>query len=284
VLFLTKPIIGIVEGLDPGNIGRQIANTHTIFNIANVFIQLPFSFMLVKIAMWLIPDKGEEAENKVTLYLDHRILETPTIALNSTIKETLHMAYVVKEAFETAMKGLLGSDEKLANKTLELEEVINTLETDITDYLVLLSNKEIGEDERVIVDSLFNNVNDIERVGDHAEDIAQLTLHSISKRLTYSGDAKAELIEMYERTLSTFELAIEAMETGKKEAAYKAISLEGEIDELEKKCRRGHIHRLNNQECTTESGITYLEVVSNLERISDLSAKIARVVVEVGMV
>jgi len=279
---LTRPIMYLVESWDPGDIGRQIANTHTLFNVINVLVQLPFSFILVKIAMFIIPDKGDEDTSKATLYIDSRILETPSIALNSAIREAIHMCYVVRESFEASMRGYFNSDINDVNKTFTLEKKINTLEKDITNYLVALSNKQVGEEERVIIDALFNNINDIERIGDHVDNIAELTQLGIERRLSFTGVANDELTELYKRTLTTFDLAVEAYETGKSEPAYKAISIEGEIDELEATCRRGHIQRLHAQECTTEAGIIYLDIVGNLERISDLSAKLARVIVEVG--
>jgi phosphate:Na+ symporter len=287
VLFLTlltAPIKHFVELLTPGDIGKQIANTHTLFNVMNVLIQLPFSFLLVKIALLVIPDKGDEAIQKSTLYIDSRILGTPSIALNSAIREAIHMCYVVKDSFVASMNGFFNSDVNLVKKTYELEKVINTLEREITDYLVALSNKQVGDEERVIIDALFNNINDIERIGDHVENIAELTESAINNRLNFTGGANEELQELYKRTLLTFEYAIEAYETGKTEPAVKAISMEGEIDELEESCRRGHITRLNSQQCTTEAGIIYLDIVGNLERISDLAAKLARVNLEVGPV
>lgn len=287
VLFmtlLTIPIKHLVVSMNPDDIGRQIANTHTLFNLINVLIQLPFSFVLVKIAMLIIPDRGDEKSSKATLYIDNRILETPSIALNSAVREAIHMCYVVRESFETAMNGYFNFDLAEVKKANELEKTINTLEKDITDYLVALSNKQIGEEERIIIDALFNNINDIERIGDHVDNIAELTELGIERKLNFTDDANEELSEMYKRTLMTLELAIEAYETGKKEPAYKAISLEGEIDELEAICRKGHINRLNTQACTTEAGIIYLDIVGNLERISDLSAKLAKVIVEIGPV
>lgn len=282
--LLTIPIKHLVVSIDPTDIGRQIANTHTLFNLINVLIQLPFSFVLVKIAMFLIPDRGDEKSSKATLYIDNRILETPSIALNSAVREAIHMCYVVRESFETAMNGFFNSDITAVKKANDLEKTINTLEKEITDYLVALSNKQIGEDERIIIDALFNNINDIERIGDHIDNIAELTELGIDRKLNFTDDANEELSDMYKRTLNSLELAIEAYETGKTEPAYKAISLEGEIDELEAICRKGHIHRLNTQACTTEAGIIYLDIVGNLERISDLSAKLAKVIVEIGPV
>jgi phosphate:Na+ symporter len=232
--------------------------------------------------MFIIPDKGDEVPAKETLYIDNRILETPSIALNSAIRETIHMCHVVSESFEASQNAFYHTDEPSIKKTYRLEETINTLEKEITDYLVALSNKQIGEEERIIIDALFNNINDIERIGDHINNIAEIVELGIAKKISYSDLANDELADLYTRTKASLSFAFEAFETSKTEPAYKAISLEGEIDELEAICRKGHIQRLNSQTCTTEAGIIYLDIVANLERISDLSAKLAKVVVELS--
>lgn len=279
MLFLTKPIMHFVQIWDPTDIGRQIANTHSMFNILNVIIQLPFSFVLVKIAMFIIPERGEE-KVKLTKYLDYRILETPTIAMSTAIKETIHMGNVVKESVQKAMNALIHDSDEDADSVIELEVKIDLIDKEITEYLVALSNKQIGDDDRIIVDGLFNCVNDIERIGDKAENIAWISKDLRDKRIIFTEDAKEELIDLYDKAMMSFNTAIHAMESNSKDMAYQVIELEAKIDEIEKRCRKGHILRLNRQECTPESGIIFLDIVNDLERISDLAAKLAKVVIE----
>lgn len=280
MLVLTVPIKHLVVNMDPTDVPRQIANAHTLFNLINVVIQLPFAFVLIKIATWLVPDGKDGDADKVTKYIDDRILETPSIALNSAIKETLHMANFAKESFVESMSALFTGKEEHVYKTFEIEKTVNILEKSITDYLVKLSNKEITEDARIKVDGLFNAINDIERIGDHADNIAELSLDAIEKRITFSSDAIAELKEMYEYALDAFKISLESLRELNRDKALVVIKYEEKVDHLEKVCRKHHIERLNRNECTSESGIIFNDIISNIERVSDLSANIARLVID----
>lgn len=280
MLILTVPIQHLVVSIDPNNVPRQIANAHTFFNLINVVVQLPFAFVLIKIATWVIPDGKEDEQEKTTKYIDERILETPSIALNSAIKETLHMGKIAKNSFAESMAALFENKEEHVYNTFEIEKTINILEKSITEYLVKLSNKEITENNRIKVDGLFNAVNDIERIGDHADNIAELSLVAIEKRITFSTDAMAELKEMYEYALDAFKLSLEALKELNRDKALVVIKYEEKVDHLEKVCRKHHIDRLNRNECNSEAGIIFNDIISNIERVSDLSANVARLVLD----
>ena len=280
MLVLTVPIQHLVVTFDPNDVPRQIANAHTLFNLINVVVQLPFSFVLIKIATWVVPDGKEDEAVKVTKYIDERILETPSIALNSAIKETLHMGNVARESFVESMSALFENKEEHVYKTFEIEKTVNALEKAITEYLVKLSNREITELSRIKVDGLFNAVNDIERIGDHADNIAELSLDAIEKRIKFTDDAMAELKEMYEYALDAFKLTLESLRELNRDKALVVIKYEEKVDHLERVCRKHHIDRLNRNECNSEAGIIFNDIISNIERVSDLSANIARLVLD----
>ncbi|SCZ78862.1 Na/Pi cotransporter family protein [Acidaminobacter hydrogenoformans] len=278
IVVLTKPIAYVVTQLDPNDVGRQIANAHTMFNLINVAVQFPFAMFLIKIAMKIIPDTGAAERETVTKYLDERILETPSIALRNTIREQLHMANVSYKALSNAMDGFLENDLGKIKETFVLEKEINKLEKAITEYLVKLSNRKLSNYDRKVVDGLFNNINDIERIGDHADNIAELVTDALEKGLPFSEESKKELQNLYEQSALAFSKAMEAIVTGNRETIQQVFDIENDVDKLEKICRRGHIDRLNKNDCNPESGIIFLDVVSNLERVSDLSANLAKVV------
>lgn len=280
MIVLTAPIQYLVVKFNPTDVPRQIANAHTLFNLINVVIQLPFSFVLIKIAMWVIPEGKDDEAAKTTKYIDDRILETPSIALNSAIKETLHMGNVSRESFVESMTALFENKEEHVYKTFEIEKTVNILEKRITEYLVKLSNREITESARIKVDGLFNAVNDIERIGDHADNIAELSLDAIEKRIKFSDDAMAELKEMYEYALDAFKLTLESLRELNRDKALIVIKYEEKVDHLERVCRKHHIDRLNRNECNSEAGIIFNDIISNIERVSDLSANIARLVLD----
>jgi len=280
VLLLTKPITAIVTAIDPTDVARQIANAHTIFNLTNVVIQFPFAFILIKIAMWLIPDKGEKAEEKLTRFIDDRILETPTIAIKSVINEAINMGNIANESLTFAMSGLFENQPSNAQQTFELEKKVNKLERLITDFLVKLSNKDINDSDRIYIDGLFNSINDIERIGDHADNIAELIVTMSDNRIVFSDHSRETLATMYRKTKNTFELALQVMDKPTQSIIDEVIALEIEMDDLQREARKGHFERLHTHECTPESGVYYLEIVNNLERISDLSNNLVRVVSE----
>lgn len=278
MVLLSGPIQHFVTLWDPTDVPRQIANAHSMFNLINVVVQLPFAFVLIKIATWLVPDGKEEEELRVTKYLDDRILETPSIAFNNTVRETLRMGKRSQQSFEASMQAFFNHDEVFAQKTFEMEKTINQLERYITEYLVKLSNTEITETNRIRVDGLFNAVNDIERIGDHADNIAELAVLAVESGIRFSGDAHTELRDMYENANKALILSLESLKELNRDKAIEVIQLEEKVDHQERACRKNHIARLHRSECTSEAGIIYNDVISNIERVSDLSANIARIV------
>ena len=281
VFILKKPVLHLVTSLTPGDAARQIANAHTLFNITNMMIQLPFAGLLVYIAKKLIPEKEDEKENSVGVkYLDDRILETPSIALGQTIKEVLHMGQLAKESYEKSMEAFFKKEEKIAHQVFKLESSINHLEREIATYLIKLSNASISASQHEMVDGLFNTINDIERVGDHADNLAELAIYRIENRLQFSDEAIKELEIMHDRVLKSYDQALLALRTGDTNISKRVIEREGEIDHMEKSLRASHIARLNKQQCSASAGVIFLDIISNLERIGDHATKIAFAVID----
>ena len=279
-LILNRPIMMVVTSIDPTNIARQIANAHTLFNITNVIIQFPFAGLIVKIAERVIPEKPEELELKTTSFIDLRMLNTPSIALKNTIKECLHMGNKAKYSLENSMIALIDKDRDAAFRTFDTEKEINQLERDILEYLIQLSNAAISGEDRAIVDELFNTINDIERVGDHADNIAELSMYFIEKDLTFSEESIKDINTMYEKVMKTYEMSLQSMREGSSELALKVVKMEEQVDIIERSCRSDHIYRLNNSMCNPEAGIIFLDLLSNLERISDHASNIAKAVID----
>ena len=283
MIFLTKPITMIVTSLDPNDVSRQIANSHTLFNIINVIVLLPFSKLIVKLTMKLVPEKEDEIEDKKTIkFIDERMIETPSIALSNTVKETLRMGDKAKKALINSMDGLFEKSPKKIKKSFEEEKVVNVLQKTILNYLLKLSKASLNNDSRESVDALFNTVNDIERIGDHAENIAELAEIVIEKDLNLSKEATDELIQMYTKVVDTYSYALQAMESNDIDLACKVIKMEEQVDMMEKSCRENHMRRLGNNLCTIDNGVVYLDIISNLERISDHSVNIAQQVIKTG--
>ncbi|EJX2681929.1 Na/Pi cotransporter family protein [Clostridioides difficile] len=282
LIFLNKPVVSMVTSWDPSNVARQIANTHTLFNIISVLILLPFTNLIIKLAIKLVPDRAgdiDEDETKTIKYIDDRMIETPSIALANTIKEALRMGEKAKESLNASMEALVEHSTEKIDKTYRRERLINDLQKAILNYLLKLSKAPLDDDSREVVDTLFNTVNDIERIGDHAKNIAELSQVAIDSNISFSKEGQSELDVMYNRVVSAYTYALESMRTDNVDLACKVIKIEEQVDIMEKSCRANHMYRLNNNLCSIENGVIYLDVISNLERISDHAVNIAQQVI-----
>ena len=280
MFILSKPIVAIVTAIDPTDAARQIANAHTLFNILNVIVLLPFNKLIVKLALKLVPEtKGEQDDDKVVKYIDDRMIETPSIALANIIKETLRMGEKSKESLNAAMDGIVDKSKEKIELSFKREKLINELQKSILNYLLKLSKASLNEDSRETVDALFNTVNDIERIGDHAENIAELAKDIVDLEISFSDVGIGELKDIYNKFVSTYTYALEAMRKSNVELACKVIKMEEQVDMMEKSCRANHMNRLNSSSCSIESGVIYLDIISNLERVSDHAVNIAQQVI-----
>ena len=276
IIVLSKPIIALVTSIDPTNVPRQIANAHTLFNVVNVIVLLPFSTYLVKLATKLVPyTEDEDLENiHTTKFLDERILETPSIALSNTVDEVIRMASRSTRALNSAYDAVKTFSHERREKTFEYERMINTLQLDITNYLFALSNRNLSDIERIKADVLFHIVNDIERVGDHADNIAEISQFMEDKKVIFTEDARKELDTIFELASENFYDSITALKTSDFELAATITEREREINILEQNARNSHMARLHAGTCSVEAGIYFLDIISNLERISDHSINI----------
>lgn len=277
LIYLT-PMTSLIVKLSPGNIERQIANAHSLFNIINVLIQLPFAGFIVLAVKRLIP--GDVEETVGPKYLDDRIIETPSIAVGQASKEVLRMGRVVQVNLRTAIEGFVKKDEKLIKKVFAEEKKINEMERDITQYLIKLSGEPLSDEESITVSTLFHTINDLERVGDHADNLAELAQYSVDHKLKFTDKAMKELDLMFNKVEESYKEALWTFKTANAETARRVIAFEKDIDLLEKQYRANHIKRLNEDTCQTSSGIVFLDIISNLERIADHSSNIAISILE----
>ncbi|MFV0466108.1 MAG: Na/Pi cotransporter family protein [Lachnospiraceae bacterium] len=281
IVVLSRPITYLVTSWNPDDVARQIANAHTLFNFTNVIIQFPFAPLLIKIAMFLVPDKGDEGTKVLTHYIDDRILETPNIALHNTNLETINMGIRAKDSFVITMTSLLEHKYSDAAKAVKIEGEINSLEKQITEYLVKLSGCDLMEQDRKNVDGLFNAVNDIERIGDHCDNICEIINTLDEYDITLPENSINSLRTMYKVCYETLDVALQVIEKPDQDKIQLVMNLEYEMDVLKRDTRKDYFARLHSGECDTETGVYYLEIVNNLERISDLSCNLVKMVVEV---
>lgn len=270
--------LAFVQAISPeGDIARQIANAHTSFNVINTMLFLPFISLFVKLITNLVPGR-EQVVAKGPIYLDDRMLNSPALALSLARKEIIRMARLAQKNVCDAMEGFFNKDKKLLDSVLDRENVIDDLEKEIYVYLAKIAQKGLTSSLARRHTGLMHVVNDIERVGDHAENIAQMAFSRIEDNLPFTEQALAELSNMKEVVSTAFANAIEALQNNDPEKAKFVIQEEKRIDIMVRDLRKSHINRLNCGKCFPGAGVVFLDIISNLERVGDHSNNIGQVV------
>lgn len=267
ILPIVNPFIDFIQNMG-GTVARQVANAHTIFNVTVTIIIFPFAGLLVKLVNKILPGEDEKEVNGA-IYLDKQLLETPTLAFSQVTKETTRMANKAKENLQLSMKAFFENDEEAISKVYENEKIINTLEKEITDYLIELSQLDLPVDGIKRFAPTYHAINDIERIGDHAENIAELSKEKIKNKIELGNEAVDEIINMYKKTVEALEFAISLYENQDPSGVNKINQLEEDIDEFERKLRNNNLERLNKRICSANSSVLFLDLISNLERIGD---------------
>lgn len=259
----------------------KISVVHSIFNILNTILLFPFAGILVSIAEKLVRGDANEGENESELkHLDERILETPSFAVQNATKEVVRMGEMSAHNAKIAMEAIIEKDEAKIQEVFEREKIINQLQHGINHYLIKLSNLPISEAEHSIVNSLFHTVSDIERVGDHAENLAELAQVRIRDDVQFSEIAFKELKTISSLAIKCFETAIQACEFDDRNIAKEVEPMEQQVNTLEEDLRASHIKRLSENKCSSMAGVVFLDTISNLERISDHASNIGHSILD----
>ncbi len=259
-------------------IARHIANTHTLFNIVNVLVFLPLVGVLAKLATLIIRGREEEMEFHLK-YIDNRVLNTPPIALGQARSETKRMAQIAMEMVDETLLYLKDEDEKRIPGLEKKEEMVDMLQKEITDFLVALSQKSIAQETSKNIASMMHMVNDLERVGDHCENLWRLGQRKKSQKISYSNIGMAEIEEIGEKVREFLAFVTSAMERTDKTILEKARHLEDTVDLLEEASRNNHIARLNTGECAVLPGLVFIDMLHNFEKIGDHTYNVAQAVV-----
>lgn len=283
VIFSVLAII-YFEALNPfagvGIISQtQISIAHTAFNIATTVLLFPASNLIIKLAK-KIGRVEDDAFDASKVQLDDRMLETPSIALQSTIKEVARMGDIVEESMEVAKRVLFTDNHEDIQFLKDEESKIDKICSGLTEYAIKLSALQISEKEHQEVVHLLQMVSDMERISDYCENISEFaeTLHQ--RKLKFSDVGRTQLEEMMEVCADSYKYALEAFKEKSKEKALRVVEKETQADDLEIRLRNRHIKRLANGECNTEAGIVFLDTLVCLERISDHARNIAEEVME----
>ena len=276
LIALLTPYIEWIEKISSDPMA-QIAISHIVFNVVSTVVLFPFAKLLVKLSCLIVPGKDDSESEMHCRFIDDRLLNTPPFAVMQVGKEVARMAKLARDNFETSAYALINRSDKDLNKVMEKEEVINYLNHHITSYLVKLNALDITDSDSDYIARVFHAINDIERVGDHATNLAEAAERNIGDGLTFSDAARDELNQLCGSVITLLDRSIEAFDRqslGDGEA--KELSdLEEHIDDLTLTCQDAHIFRLNRNECNTEAGMLYLNTITDFERVGDHAINIA---------
>ena len=276
-LFGMDFVLELLHRISGDNPGRCVANAHTAVKIFQVIILLPFSSWIVKLTYLFVPgeEKSVNYREKMQLkYIGEKAVFNPATAVVDVLKEVERMACLASENLNRAMNALITLDEEDIKEVYEVEKNINFLNKSITDYLVKINQTTLPIEDLKSLGALFHVVNDIERIGDHAENFAEAAQRRKDGKLSFSKEAIKELGDILNMVNTIVQFSIKTIHESGDEHMEDIMRLEQAVDEKERELQKAHVNRLTRNECTPESGMLYSDVVSGLERVADHATNI----------
>ena len=266
-----------IRGISGDNIGRCVANAHTFFKVFQVIILFPFAKWIVKLTYFFVPDKaGKEKQEGFQLeYTGPSSVFSPNTAVVEVTKELERMGHIAVENLIKAVNVLIKPEDKIIEEVYETEQQINYMNHAITDYLVKISQSTLPIDDMKNIGGLFHVVNDIERIGDHAENAADSAILSKEKNISFSKESEEELLEMLNRVIKITNYSIDMFSNNSKEHLQEILDLENGIDQMERDLQEAHVERLKKGQCRQEAGMIFSDIISGLERVADHATNIA---------
>lgn len=262
----------------------QISMFHTVFNVTNTLLLYPFANQLVKLSALFVKGEKEDKpeivlENKeeqtALRHLDQRIFESPAFAIEAATMEVLHMGQITLENVQRAINSLVDPENTSTEEVYQVEETIDHMEGMLTEYLVKVNNLSLNEHQKLVVNNLFYSISDIERVGDHAENLAESADYLKAHEVSFSEVGTDDIRAIGTTVVKAFSHSMEARRTGNMDEVRKVSQYEDMVDGMEEELREEHINRLSNGQCAPSAGVIFLDIISNLERISDHAYNLA---------
>lgn len=277
LLVAQDQVVAMIHKVSADN-GRFVANAHTIMKVFQVVILFPFSNQIVKLACLCVPGVDKKIgyrENYQLKYIGEKVVFNPATAMVEVMKELERMASLANENLNRAMNALITLDEEDIAEVYQVEKNINFLNHAITDYLVKINQTTLPIEDLKSMGALFHVVNDIERIGDHAENVADAARQRRETGVGFSKEAQRELGEMLDMVNRIIQYSIEMFMKSDDEHLMDVEQLEDKVDAKEKELQKAHVSRLTRGECTPEAGMIFSDIVSGLERVADHATNIA---------
>ena len=273
-----NPVMDMLHMVSGTNSGRFVANAHTIFKIFQVIALFPFAGLIVKLTDVFVPGddvKMDDRDNFTLKYIGEKTVFNPATAVVEVDKELKRMATLASDNLNRAMNALITLDEEDIDTVYTVEKNINFLNHSITNYLVKINQTTLPIEDQKSIGALFHIVNDIERIGDHAENVADAAKRRKETGVSFSKEAQHELGEMLDMVNTIIRFSVEMFSTGTDELAEDVRQLEDAIDEKEREIQKSHIQRMTKNLCTPEASMIFSDIVSGLERVADHATNIA---------
>ena len=273
-------LVGIISPweLGAGTIAANIAVAHTIFNIGNSAIFLPLSGLLAKLVIKLVPERAGDLAAKPVILEEH-LLDTPVIALEQAKLEIIRMSKTAKTALENSIDGIVEDDRRKLESTRQIEDYLDEFQYEITSYLSVLSRRQLSHEVSVELPVLLHTVNDLERIGDHAVNVVEIAERKIEQKLSFSDFALDEADKLRKEAEQMFDNVIAALENNDVEAARAALVNEANINKMQMDFRQSHVRRMSESVCSPETGLIFIDLVDNVEKIGDHLTNIAQAVI-----
>ncbi|AYA98489.1 Na/Pi cotransporter family protein [Lachnoanaerobaculum umeaense] len=255
----------------------EISLFHTLFNFTMTSLLFPFANLLVKLSGMIVIGKNDEVVEEAkepVLQLDERVLLSPAFAVQTANNEVARMGNIALKSLKAAISAINTKSIDDIETVAKCEKTLDDMQEALTKFLIKVDNLSLSESQKKHINNLFNMVTDIERVGDHADNISENAKYMIDNNLEFSDLGKEDLAEISKDSIEAFEIAINASAGDALRAVRKVNKLEDKVDMLEDEFREKHIERLSKGDCHPQSGIAFLDIISNLERISDHATNI----------
>ena len=275
------PIESFILWISGDNIGRAVANAHTLIKVCQVIMLFPFTNQLVKLTYFFVKGDDEGYAQAQLMYIGDKNNITPSTAVPQVIKELSRMGNIATKNLDASVDALLEENEEEANQVLEVEKTIDYLDHEITNFLVEANRLSLPVDDRKLVGGLFHVVSDIERIGDHAVNIAEDAKVKKNMNLSFTEEGNQDLRDMTNLVDQILKLSLEMFTNSSYEHMEEILELENAIDLKEREIQDAHIERLNQNKCTAQAGMMFTDLASNLERVGDHATNIAFSILEV---
>lgn len=275
LIFAMEPFTAFIQAISGSDIKRSVANTDTIYKVFQTLIFLPVSTQFIKLVNKLVPGDDVKHEGFTLQYISMNTVFSPTAAIVEAMQEISRMGRKAEQNLKLSMEAFFDGEQAKIDQVYGTEKYIDYLSHEITDYLVDVNQRQLPVSDSLKIGALFHVVNDIERIGDHAENIADAAVRMKEENITFSKKATKEIQDMFEKDMCVLTCALEMFENEDRSHMEEILTIEEEVDQMEIDLQNSHIRRMAKGKCSPESGLIFTDLVTGLERVADHATNIA---------